>query len=427
MNLFKKMMTGVAVGALTLAVAGGVGSVSADAAAIKATPNAAEQTITVPKSGNKEVMVAYPTVKAGKLTVKSWDVYEAPAKGDYVIDVSALNATKDNYVMVKSDSADPVLIKFAAVNAKIKAVYNAGTAQIAFDGAAEDAGFQYRTASGSWAEFTNGTTDLTRYEMAGSTVYFRETPSDDVTVEKAEEVEMGDEKITVSKVVSFGGKEIKVKITKRANGPKATVNLDAGTYVVAKKGTSYRNANTGEWTTTTEDKQTVTVDITEDGVFEVKTAKVEDNDAKKAKPESRITQYAYAAAKTVTTSKTGSATIDIKDNGTKDAESKEELTFSYQTPKAGAETYPGIVVKNAGKAAYQVIITSETDTSKFTDTKTYKSTAVAGGKEVKIAASKMKDGDLVYVRYASDKKTGAWASEYKLVGKVSLAVPSEEE
>lgn len=444
MNLFKKMMTGVAVGALTLAIAGGVGSadVSAASSGPDVTVDPAAQTLTVGGKSTNEVMVAYPTVKNGVAkAVKSWDVYEGAA----TIDVSNLNATKDNYVMVKTDESDDVaVIKFAAVPSKIKATYNGSDGKMAFTGAPEGMTltYEYRTAAGAWDEYSLGDskddpTDLSRFEMTGSTVYFR-TVSSIVELGKNDEAEtfkIGDDTFSVATTAYFGGKEIKAKITKRANGPKANVNLDAQTFTLAKD-CLYRNANSGEWKEG-KAKDAVIVDASAAGVFEVKFAKTENTDPKKAKPESKITQYAYAAAKTVTLNETkvenkGEVSLDIKDqkvmtSGEKDA--KDALTFKYQAAKKATDTsYAGIEIVNSDDVEYQVYIgTAVDDVAKLTDAKTYKPTKVAAGKTVKVAASKIGANSVVYVRYASNKKTSSWASAYVLAGKVDLTIPTEED
>lgn len=434
MNLFKKIMTSVAVGAFALAVVG-TGSVTASAAKGDVTIDAEKQTLTVSSQDStiNEVFVAYPKVKnnAAK-AVKAWDIYDASSQSkDVVVDISNLNATKDNYVLVKTDATDVKLIKIAAVSNKVKGGYDAAKKTIVLENKTEGASgdLEYRTVSGTWDDFDD-TVDLTKYEMTGATVYFREkyastvTATEEVTIAGLGE-DGADAKLTPAVAASFGGKELKIKITKAANGPKATVNLDAGTYKISKDGLEYRtDLSKDEWASDKKKNDEIAVDTSAAGVLEVRTARTTSEAAattvkaaKATKPASKITQYTYEAA----------ATVPAFTGGTEDvANATPNDAITFKVTAKGAKITLEVSNKMTGDDAKDIQVVTIAETGKDNaevvaglTAKTFKATTVKAGKTSKISVDA---NSYVYVRYASNKKTGAWASAFVEAGKVVAPV-----
>ena len=123
----KKVIQGTALTALAAAAWMGAGSTDASAAAFDTsgiTIDYSDNSINVPYTA-KELMVSVLKVGKGKSETKitSWDVYDEG--GSAKIDLSKLTATTDNYIAIKTDDTDPIVLHIAPSNSKYKAEYHA--------------------------------------------------------------------------------------------------------------------------------------------------------------------------------------------------------------------------------------------------------------------------------------------------------------
>jgi hypothetical protein len=223
----------------------------------------ANQSMTV--TGNTQVSVAFPTVKADKsddtkltVTVKSWDVYEGESA---VVDLSKLNPSKTSYVAIKDESGAKQLLVFNAETRKLKAVYTPAytddakpTIDVQKDGATvTDTNFEYRTAYSEWNQLIaaadsdgqNGglVADLSPYIQEGAQLNIRAAA---VPAAEGATTDLTAAGYTVKEVGTLASKEIKVKVAALPNAPKVTTDYKNNQFKLAK-GTQYRTDYTGAW------------------------------------------------------------------------------------------------------------------------------------------------------------------------------------
>lgn len=444
----------MAAAALTLAV--GIGSTSASAQTPNVTVDYANEKLTV--SGESgQLMVAYPKVKGegadATVKVSAWDAYTQKVNSNYVVDLSALNLTKDNYVLVKgtSTATDPLLIKLSTIDGKAKAKYNAKTGKIAGATAdltnAELATYQYRTATGNWTEIqeSNGL-DLSSFQMVGATLYLRTAPEkNNSQLQAKSDANVGGYAYAeVEK--AFPGKELKVKIAKLANGPKVAVNYDKKTVTIPKNAEYAQDTNTPkkfpadgaalssllgntswEWTKAT-DKVEVALNTDQNTGALTKTLVALRTGATDKKLASKITMYAYAdGAKlqaqnnnsgendiTLLNAATNGITLQLTPAGSTNSANVTGITVTYDAIKKG------ITIKNDTETAFNVVTNAAKD-KKDADLVSEKAKVVKAKSSLTI---KGVDGQYVYLRTASNKKTEAFASNYVVVGKVIAPTPS---
>lgn len=396
----------------------------------------ARQTLTVTTTDG-EVMAAFPTVKIvddeiAAVQVKSWNIYD----GDYMveqpddrqqvtIDLSPVNITKGGYVAVKTDATDEAyLIHFLPVHGKLAASYDVedGTVSIidrADDNNECDSMFEYKTQYGAWSDYDSYDVNLRSYEQQGATLCFREKCGYDdgdtytssgrlsgrSTADKIGIVPAAKEFVLYEALGSFSGKELKVKIPKLADGPKAAINYAKCTITV-KAGCLYRQDSKAAFQSTPGNKSLVLPVNENGGIIEVR--KPEKNMAKKYTPASKITRYEYPPIRQ----------MEVKEDAAVYLEHKVgKLTLNMNVAKKKVEcistdpenTYLIWVVK-PGKPAPTV------GSSGATTVKALKSgtqTTVVGLPNTRFTA-----GSSVYVAYAADKKTMKWATEPVLLGVV---------
>lgn len=427
MNLFKKLMTGAAVGALTLAVAGGVGSVSADAATATFVP--ATQTMTVSGDG-AEVMVSFDAIKVSKTgetwnANAKWDVYDGT---EATVDLSSLKVAKDMYIAVKDNtSAKPNVYKIPADTTKLAGKYEmvaaSKTSKLNFTDNKEAVDtvktkLEYRTENANaWTEYKEASFKIAMYEQQGATLYFRKKAVS-MTATAPEEENAEAEYIMNTVTGNFASKEVKVKVTKMANAPSATIDYDAGTFKL-KAGTEYRQVNeNGEFVVPAGDDaqagdfaaadatKPLAINVTKAGAVEVRTA------ATDKKVASKIAVYAYKAV-------TKPAAANVITGEAKAADNK--LNIQYGKDKKGNDQ---VTLINGNKNATYVIYTEDPATAeKPKAVATLKPAESKGYKDVTLAASKVADGKTLYFVTASDKKAGVFRSTAQ---NVTITYPKAE-
>lgn len=430
MNLFKKLMTGVAVGALTLAVAGGIGSVSASAKAMDVVVDYDNQALVVTPSYTtklegesavnsyaKEVLVSFPkvTFKNDAYTVKetAWDTYEVKG-GAVVVDLSTLKPDKENYVAVKdSDTDKAVIIKIQAAPV-LKGSYNVGAHKATFTTPGADkkpvdykGAVLYRTAVGNWAVYED--VDMSTYEQQGATLYFKAEGSDGMDELKAITAGVPDA-YTMKEAGSFAGKEVKVKAKKLGNAPAVAADYVNKTFKVAK-GCEYRFNYASEWTKVATAAAVVAMPSNDAGVFEVRKSVTTNKTGVVTAAESKIGRLVYGAAPTVATTNADSATY------------ASIATTSGAVAVEVEVDGDNVKLTNKSVTVYEVIVSeakvtqAELVAKKTTDNKKLAVTAVKAktAKGNTVVTLKKATGKYIYVRIAGDKKAATWASDYELL------------
>lgn len=459
MRQLKKIIGSLSLGVCTFAMAAMfsvTGASAAEVAPANLTVNYDAQQLTVTAAaGDKEIFVAFPTVKAvktkdkatgevtitEKVTVKTWDIYD----GTSTIDLSGLNPLRDSYVMVKGTVSTPVMLHFAPSASGVKLAYDAANDVVSFTNAKKEAltdnKFQYRTAYGTWADYNvtgkTGTTyaKLTQHAQQGTIVYFREK-ADAIAKLAAATPKATIDGYTTYEVGHFAGAEAKVKITRLANGPKVTVDYAKHTFTLPV-GAEYRFNYLPTWTPVATElnakgkEVAVPVSLgtnTTGGMFEARVAKI-DTEKKKAAP-SKYTQVVYDAVRAATVTlgtpkapQTSNISGGTVKNGTNNA-----VTFEYvQNAKTGA--YTGVKATNVSENVYEIVVSDEylaaanlakLDAEKVTATLNAQNAKGVAG--VATLALPKFEGKYVYVRLKADVKAKAWSSSYVYAGKVITPV-----
>lgn len=418
---------------------------------------------------DKEIMVSFPSVNSKKqLNCKSWDIYtqdnqvkmpdydvygDWAASGDnmyWMIDLSALNVTKDNYVMIKGiSSTDPIVLHFSPKQGKIKATYDIYTSTMTFSGGTEGASYEYRTQYGSWIDYVpqdNGV-DWSVYEQQGATLYFREKAA---LAEKADK-NLGNLTKQMIDVYPDGyelgtlvGREIKVKIKKLSEGPKLKLDLVNRSCVLSDK-CEYRILDeTNKWESVWSSSymNPVSMPYGEDCAIEIRQMK----DEGKKKRESKITRYEFAAVRKVQVAPDDSVTvIESKTVDSSVADSDVELADRvaeiYVTPQMTGDKIKGIILNNDSDRVYEyalsdILLSNPANlalpTYNVKPKKIKARTVTKTGTKVtsvKISEKDCKDKYL-YVRYAavtgSSTTQARWASDYVCLGQVNLNVSSTD-
>lgn len=453
----KRLLTHIGTGMVALLVAFGMDAASAKAENLASTAtvkvNYDTQTLSVTGLGmdDKEVMVNFPTVTTNRdgditrIKEKEWDVYQAPkaedvtARPKVTVDISTLNPTKKSYVIIKSVKCkDPVLICIEPIVPKVTGIYDAEEKTVSFmageDELSQDE-FQYRTTYGTWEDYNEDIT-LEMYEQQGATIYFRQAPGavEQVKNPKSNGIKYGTGEGTYLEYdtdYTFGGKELKVKITKLKTAPKVSkIDLDNQAYVI-KKGLEYRFSINGDedWVPVSE---TTTVHLADEldigyiyypGQFEVRSQEVESNGRTPYTPPSKIMIYEYPGLRTVTTvsQKAGTSMLELMPVDEDDAK-KLELKVKKVTDSKGKVT--GIEFENVSEYEYQVVVSvsGRVDEASITSNSKLKPKNLKSKGKLKLSNSKTvcPEGSYIYVRYASNKTTGDWASDYVCLGKLTF-------
>lgn len=444
--MMKKVLRGLLMMTAAAAVSVGASSYIADAATVKPadyTVDYTNQKINVVDTGkNTKIYVAKATVTEKKakgsdeavLTVKTaapteYDLTSAKA----TIDLSSFAVTKDVYLSVWGNVQDePTLIKLPAAKTKMKAEVDVVNTTVKVNditdkkNPVEITGTEFCTTNGKWADYVSGTTVLTDYTALGATLRFRVKASANKALAAAVEIGKDASGNAVKACVgvgNFASNELKVKIPKTANGPKATIDYN-NRIVKVPNTCEYRHQDPGKalgkFTAATGDAKTVMLNaddlLTANGAeLDIRTA------ATDKKPASKITEYSLNAVDAVVTQTSAGKAItattqDVTDTKVKDSDvSVTKLVLNSKT-MAGTMT-----VKNASAVGYQFIVADRQDATtvaklvlpaasdKVTGT-------VAAGKTASI---KVKSGQFVYIRKAANVKDQQWSTPYAFYGVVS--------
>lgn len=415
---------------------------------------------------DKEIMVSFPSVNSKKqLNCKSWDIYtqdnqvkmpDYDVYGDWtasednmywMIDLSFLNVTKDNYVMIKgSSSTDPTVLHFTPNKTKLKGTYDFYNSILTFTGGKEDASYEYRTQYGSWIDYDlqSNTVDWSVYEQQGTTIYFREkvalTENADKNLGNLTKQVMG-EYPDGYELGSFASKEIKVKIKKLSTGPKIKFDLTNRTAVIPDK-CEYRILDdTNDWQQSiwySSYINPVYVPYREDCAVEIR----QKGDAAKKKRETKITRYEFAAVREVQTATESSVSVvPSKTVSASGSELDGVVTEFYVTPQVTGDKIKGIILNNNSDWAYEyalsdIMLSNPANLALPTyNVKPKKIKARSVTKTgTKVASVKISEKDCkdkyLYVRYAAVPGTSsaqnAWASDYVCLGMVNLNVSSTD-
>lgn len=452
----KRIFAHIGTGVAALLVAFGMEAASAKAENLAGTAtvkvNYDTQTLAITGLGmdDKEVMVNFPAVTTNrdgdvtKVKEKEWDVYQVPkaedmaARPKVTVDISTLNPAKRSYVIVKSlKCKEPVLICIEPIIPKVTGKYDAESKTVSFVAGEEEMSqdeFQYRTSYGSWEDYSEDVT-LEMYEQQGATIYFRQAPGivEQVKNPKSNGIRYGTGEGTYVEYdtrYTFGGKELKVKITRLKTAPKVSkVDLDNQAYVL-KQGLEYRFTISGdeEWIQVSEPavvRLAVELDdgyIYYPGQFEVRSQAVEAGDRTPYISPSKIMIYEYPGLRTITTvpQKAGSLLEDMPVD--EDDVKRQELKVKKVTDSKGKVT--GIEFENVSECDYQIVVSvgERVDEKSITSDTRLKPKNLKAKGRLKLSSSKTvcPEGSYIYVRYAANKATGDWASDYVCLGELTF-------
>lgn len=415
----------------------------AEEAGFSITLDMEKQQMVLTGTEDKEFMVSFPKVtvtkKEGVRQIKSvkettWNVYTSSKA---IVDLSNVNPTKETYIEIKGNKNDiPVLLNFVPAYTKLRGKFveandetkarisvttGTGTAAEEIDAAK----LQFRTEGGSWKRYDG--IDITPYTMNGATLYFRVNNSyvSNYSTTRAlkdfSRLEIPGEKHSYrlyGEVEGFCSSEVKVKVKKLGNAPKATADYDKLIYKF-RGGTSYRIIQDNNYSTpwVQGSKYTTYALVPRNGkggVLEVRT------DATKTKPASKIARYEFRGIRAIQESLTPTADTLVTDNAV--VEGGVKVLEVEDVFKRGSTTITeGINIKNTSKTYFEVLFSSEcvTSTSGLLGLAQVRSgvTKIYPEKE-KVFKGKKYNGQYVYIRYAADKKNLDWASDYILLGKV---------
>ena len=459
----KKVLHGLLVMGAAAVISVGATSYTADAAGITPgnyTVDYANQKITVAAETNTKIYVAKATVTTKKdknsgemvMTVKN----AAPTEYDLVskattIDLSSFAVSKDIYLSIWGNvTTDPTLIKLPAATTKLKAVVDAKNSTVAINNVTDSknpveiSGTEFCTTNGVWTEYTKAasgktaattaattTVKLTDYAQLGATLRFRVTASASAKLTAAVEIGKDAGGNAVKACVgagNFASNEVKAKIPKTANGPKATIDYNTRTikvpntaeYRVQLPGTALKpfTAATGDAKTIVLSADALITDAAKGAEFDLRTV------ASDKKPASKITEYKFASIGTITPqtgagkafTSTTATTQDVTDTKIKDAEIKvTKLVLSSKT-MAGTMT-----VKNDSAEGYEFIVTDAQDAATIAKLTLPAATDKATGKVAagRTANIKVKSGQFVFVRKSADVRKMVWATPYVYYGMVS--------
>ena len=461
-NDMKKLLTGVCVVAAAAAIQFGA---SADASAATIQPkdvtiDYANQKLTVTESSTtKDLQIGFSaaTCKVVKSKVKdaegkiqivstntlvpaqaaAWEWHDGNA--NITIDLSSLNRAKDNYIQLKGDkNAEPLTIKIPAINSKVAAVFDAVNAKVTINDitdrknpvAITTGTVEYRTQYSGWTTYTAGSTKLDMYQDKGATLNFRLAASAKalVSTAKVDTTSIPGESV-YSLTGTFPGKELKVAVAKRANGPKVTADYVNVLFSLPAK-TEYRfnkASQLGTWTMAENpDKAAKLTDIesnlTVDGTLEVRIAAAGNRTASKA------TKLAFAKQDTLTAPsyKSGKATVTAVDKIKANEITKNTLgadysvAYSSKTVKKVTTNY--VDITNNTDSTYQVIV-ANAEVYPTTTLPVGSARATATLAANKTVSVKVTDGQLVFIRKTGNAKQAIWATPYVALGKVVITKP----
>ncbi len=394
---------------------------------------------TVTQRTDRKTQAVVTTVK--KAAATEYDLAAAKA----TIDLSSYGVTKDVYLSIWGNkTTDPILVKLPAVKTKLKATVNALDTTVKVEDITDrknpvditSAGFQFCTTNGDWADYKLAApkvapTDLKAYTASGATLRFRMKATANKALPAAIEIGKDKEGVAVMASVangSFAGNELKVKIPKTANGPKATIDYNTRTVKIPVT-SEYRHqaptAALGKFAAAPVPEGrakivSLSVDdlLTATGAeFDLRTA------ATDKKPASKITEYKLNPMGAIVggAAKANPATLDVtRENAIKVGTAVQDIKVTKLT--LNSRTMKGtMTIKNGTTDRYQVIV-KDADGSATVGKLTLPTSSdrisgtIAAGKTAGIA---VKSGQYVFIRKAADVKTQQWSTPYVYYGIVN--------
>lgn len=257
----KRLLHGSAIAVLAVlswAVAGSAGTSASIGISNIKVDTKAQQVVVTPGAKDKEVLFSVAKKgsngKTGKTTFKmsAWDVHDVTGNGNIVMDLSKLNATKENFIAVMTGDMDkPFIIKIPASDKVNVLTYDAQKHELEFKAgdskgnAVAATSFEYRTQNGKWSEVQELEKGIAKnifeqYQFQGASLYVRtcnvqkDKLEADAYYSNVYDASNLDNKLDVYVAGKLPGKVSKLNIAKQANGPAVSVQYTAGTLTLPK-------------------------------------------------------------------------------------------------------------------------------------------------------------------------------------------------
>lgn len=385
-------------------------------------------------------------MKRTVLTPSTWECYDNTAAG-VTIDLSTLNRAKDNYIQVKGDqAADPVTIKIPAILSKVSASYDAVADQVTMNDitdkknpvAIQNKTFEYRVANSGWKTYAGD--DFTYYQVRGASMYFRIVADAKAALQASslttltDLYDTNDQQVRAYVVGRFPGKEVKVRVTKQASAPKVTVDYARHQFKLPKN-TEYRVTAGGKqnaWVAA--DAAAVKyLNLSEiagqigkntSASLEVRVKAISNKPASKA---SRVDFEMPPAAPVVHTRSTNATSdlidIDIYDNAVGEDPDDPLLTTGYRY-REFTKVFQGVCLFNGTTEKYEVFISKDgkapVASSAILSVKSQVASKVGTEIETLLPATKVKNGDRIYIRRKADTKNKVFSSYFAGLGTVNF-------
>lgn len=345
---FRKLAKFALTGSLAFGLVMAAGTMKADATPPTTKIEYGKQQVEVNASGSKYVFFG---VEDKNGNIKTWERIQAASDGKAVIDLSSFSTAKEWKFQAYGDknvtsegAPDPAKITVSAVAKKVTAKYNpSGEAgkviEVKVDGTDVAASkLEFRTQNTTWQDVEQGGNNviegnIDKYSLYGTTLILRQ---------KADEGTNGTGGALASK-------EVKVKITKRANAPKVVLDPVKLTVTIPAK---------AEWRIL--DDQFAPIKVTgadtTTGWVSATTAKVILTDAKYKELLTSASDYLFDKAK--------AKTIEVRTAATdkKPASKVGYITLEKQPVEPTASDFTATVAKDAkGLKATGIKIKNNTD------------------------------------------------------------------
>ena len=386
-------------------------------------------------------------IKQNVLSASTWECYDYDKTKGVTIDLSTLNRAKDNYIQVKGDkAADPVTIKIPAILSKVTAAYDAATDSVTVSDVTDKRNpqpiqnktLEYKVANSGWKTYASD--DFSFYQVRGVALTFRIMADQKKALQASALTQLSDivdgEGQVVSAYVagSFPGKEVKIRVAKQAAAPKVTVDYARHQFKLPKN-TEYRvivGNKLNSWVES-DVSGVKTLNLSElssligkntSASLEVRTKAAGNKPASKA---SRVDFDMPAAAPEVHTRESGGNTAivnrDIYNSwiGTDPNDPAVLTGYRYrQTTKA----FQGVCIFTVTPEEYEVYISKDGQPPVAASAVTAVKPKPASSKsdkdvETLLSATKVKNGDQIYIRRKADVKNKVFSSYFAGFGTVN--------
>lgn len=386
-------------------------------------------------------------IKQNVLSASTWECYDYDKTNGVTIDLSTLNRTKDNYVQVKGDKAeDPVTIKIPAIMNKVTAAYDAATDSVVMSDITDrknpqvikNKPLEYKVANSGWKTYAND--DFSFYQVRGVTLTFRimadqkKALQASALTQLSDIVDEKDQAISAYVAGSFPGKELKIRIAKQAAAPRVTVDYVKHQFKLPKN-TEYRVIAGGKMNNWVESDVlgVKTLNLSElssqignntSASLEVRTKAIGNNPVSKA---SRIDFNMPAAAPEVHNKQSsGNADIfalDLYDSWIGDTLETSLVSTGYRYYQK-TKAFQGVCIFTSTPIGYEVYISKDGKppvAASAVSTIKPKSASSTSDKDVEtlLPATKVKNGDRIYIRQKADVKNKVFSSYFAGLGKVA--------